>query len=49
LADCGNLKIPDLNCTDFGEKTLNFTDFGEKKPGFGHVLLVICPENFFEP
>jgi hypothetical protein len=46
LANCGNLKFPDLNCTDFGEKSLNFTDFGEKTH-FGHVLLVICPEKFF--
>jgi hypothetical protein len=30
LADCGNLKFPDRNFTDFAEKTLNFTDFGEK-------------------
>jgi hypothetical protein len=42
LPDCGNLKFPDLNCTDFGEQTLNFTDFG-----FGHVLLGICMEKFF--
>jgi hypothetical protein len=39
LADCGNLKFPDLNCTDFGKKTR----------GFGLVLLGICPEKFFDP
>jgi uncharacterized protein YukJ len=31
LANCGNLYFPDLNFTDFGEKTLNFTNFGLKK------------------
>jgi hypothetical protein len=46
LADCGNLKFPDHNFTDFAEKTLNFTDFG-KKTCFGHVLLVIYPEKCF--
>jgi hypothetical protein len=30
LANCGNLKFPDFNFTDFGEKTQNFTDFGLK-------------------
>jgi hypothetical protein len=49
LANCGNLKFPDLNFTDFGGNTLNFTDFVLKKTGFGHVLRVICPENFFSP
>jgi hypothetical protein len=27
---CGNLKFPDLNCSDFREKNINLTDFGEK-------------------
>jgi hypothetical protein len=49
LANCGNLKFPDLNFTDFGENTLNFTDFGLKKTGFGHVLRVICTEKNFSP
>jgi hypothetical protein len=31
LANCGNLYFPDLNFTDFGEKTQNFTNFGLKK------------------
>jgi hypothetical protein len=40
LADCGNLKFPDLNCTGFGEKTLNFTDFGEKDVAMFYLLFV---------
>jgi hypothetical protein len=30
LADCGNLKFPDLNGTDFGEKNVTLTNFFRK-------------------
>jgi hypothetical protein len=49
LADCGNLKFPDLNCTDFGEKTLNFTDFGEKKQVLAMFYVLFVRKNFFDP
>jgi hypothetical protein len=34
LANCGNLKFPDLNFTVFGEKTLKKTGFGIFSPTF---------------
>jgi hypothetical protein len=49
LANCGNLKFPDFNFTDFGEKTQNFTDFGLKKQVLAMFLRDICPEKFFSP
>jgi hypothetical protein len=49
LADCGNLKFPDLNCTDFGEKNVNFTDFGGKKLVLGLFYLVFVRKKFFDP
>jgi hypothetical protein len=39
LADCGNLKFPDLNCTDFGGKKLVL----------GLFYLVFVRKNFFDP
>jgi hypothetical protein len=38
LANCGNLKFPDLNFTVFGEKTL-------KKNRFWHIFPNIFGEN----
>jgi hypothetical protein len=43
------LKIPDLNCTDFGEKTINFTDFVEKNLVCGMFYLLFVRKKFFDP
>ena len=49
MANCGNLKFPDLNFTDFGENTLNFTDFGLKKQVLAMFYLLFVRKNFFHP
>jgi hypothetical protein len=49
LANCGNLKFPDLNFTDFGEKTLNFTNFGLKKQVLAMFDALFVRKIFFHP
>jgi hypothetical protein len=49
LANCGNLKLPDLNFTDFGENTLNFTDFGLKKQVLAMFNLLFVRKKIFHP
>jgi predicted rRNA methylase YqxC with S4 and FtsJ domains len=49
LANCGNLKFPDFNFTDFGEKTQNFTDFGLKKQVLAMFYAIFVGKNFFHP
>ena len=49
MANCGNLKFPDLNFTDFGEKTLNVTDFGLKKQVLAMLYVLFMRKNCFHP
>jgi hypothetical protein len=49
LANCGNLKFPDFNFTDFGEKTQNFTDFWLKKQVLAMFYAIFVRKNFFHP
>ena len=49
LANCGNLKFPDLNCSDFREKNINLTDFGEKNLVSAMFYLLFVRKNFFDP
>jgi hypothetical protein len=49
LEDCGNLKFPDFNFTDFCEKTYNFADFVLKKQVLAMFYAICVQKNFFHP